>query len=88
MERALLEGELVPLREKLLADEERLEMLLQQSNALEEKCQQERSHHQEAIEVCTGVCHWCIYVTIIVSSLNYQIESFVLYDIWNNRMQE
>lgn len=59
MERALLEGELVPLREKLLADEERLEMLLQQSNALEEKCQQERSHHQEAIEVCTGVCHWC-----------------------------
>ncbi|XP_042881409.1 pleckstrin homology-like domain family B member 1 isoform X3 [Penaeus japonicus] len=52
VERALLEGELVPLREKLLADEDRLEILLQQSNALEEKCQQERSHHQEAIEAC------------------------------------
>ncbi|XP_063585475.1 pleckstrin homology-like domain family B member 1 [Penaeus indicus] len=52
VERALLEGELAPLREKLLADEEHLEMLLQQSNALEEKCQQERSHHQEAIEAC------------------------------------
>lgn len=52
VERALLEGELVPLREKLLADEERLEMLLQQSSALEEKCQQERSHHQQAIEAC------------------------------------
>lgn len=61
MERALLEGELVPLREKLLADEERLEMLLQQSSALEEKCQQERSHHQQAIEVCTGVNHWCCF---------------------------
>lgn len=59
MERALLEGELVPLREKLLADEDRLEILLQQSNALEEKCQQERSHHQEAIEVRARVYHCC-----------------------------
>lgn len=51
VERALLEGELVPLREKVAADEERLAALLQRSNELEDRCQQERHHHQEAIEV-------------------------------------
>nr|XP_045622979.1 pleckstrin homology-like domain family B member 2 isoform X5 [Procambarus clarkii]XP_045622980.1 pleckstrin homology-like domain family B member 2 isoform X5 [Procambarus clarkii]XP_045622981.1 pleckstrin homology-like domain family B member 2 isoform X5 [Procambarus clarkii]XP_045622982.1 pleckstrin homology-like domain family B member 2 isoform X5 [Procambarus clarkii]XP_045622985.1 pleckstrin homology-like domain family B member 2 isoform X5 [Procambarus clarkii]XP_045622986.1 pleckstrin len=52
VERALLEGELVPLREKVAADEERLAALLQRSNELEDRCQQERHHHQEAIEAC------------------------------------
>lgn len=52
VERALLEGELVPLREKAAVEEERLAALLQKSQELEERCQQERQHHQEAIEAC------------------------------------
>lgn len=52
VERALLEGELVPLREKMTLDEERLSALLLRSNELEERCQQERHHHHEAIEAC------------------------------------
>ncbi|KAG7165669.1 Pleckstriny-like domain family B member 2-like [Homarus americanus] len=52
VERALLEGELVPLREKAVMEEERLAGLLQRSNEIEERCQQERQHHQEAIEAC------------------------------------
>lgn len=51
VERALLEGELVPLREKAAVEEERLAALLQKSQELEERCHQERQHHQEAIEV-------------------------------------
>lgn len=51
MERALLEGELVPLREKAATEEERLAALLKKSEELEERCFQERQHHQEAIEV-------------------------------------
>lgn len=52
VERALLEGELVPLREKAAVEEQRLAALLQKSQELEERCQQERQHHQEAIEAC------------------------------------
>lgn len=51
VERALLEGELVPMREKAAIEEERLAALLQKSQELEERCLQERQHHQEAIEV-------------------------------------
>lgn len=51
VERALLEGELVPMREKAAIEEERLAALLQKSQDLEERCLQERQHHQEAIEV-------------------------------------
>ncbi|XP_050738373.1 pleckstrin homology-like domain family B member 1 isoform X4 [Eriocheir sinensis] len=52
VERALLEGELVPMREKAAMEEERLAALLQKSQELEERCLQERQHHQEAIEAC------------------------------------
>ncbi|MPC08636.1 hypothetical protein E2C01_001226 [Portunus trituberculatus] len=51
VERALLEGELAPQREKATMEEERLAALLQKSQELEERCNQERHHHQEAIEV-------------------------------------
>lgn len=51
VERALLEGELAPQREKAAMEEERLAALLQKSQELEERCNQERQHHQEAIEV-------------------------------------
>ncbi|XP_063861562.1 uncharacterized protein LOC135101478 isoform X2 [Scylla paramamosain] len=52
VERALLEGELAPQREKAAMEEERLAALLQKSQELEERCNQERHHHQEAIEAC------------------------------------
>lgn len=52
VERALLEGELVPLREKMAVDEERMAALLQRSIELEDRCHQERHHHHEAIEAC------------------------------------
>ncbi|KAK7071683.1 hypothetical protein SK128_021169, partial [Halocaridina rubra] len=52
VERALLGGELAPLREKLAAEEQLLEELLQRSRQLEEQCQQEKKYHQDAIEAC------------------------------------
>ncbi|KAG0711701.1 Pleckstrin y-like domain family B member 2 [Chionoecetes opilio] len=52
VERALLEGELVPMRVKAAVEEKRLAGLLQKSQELEERCHQERQHHQEAIEAC------------------------------------
>ncbi|XP_068238737.1 pleckstrin homology-like domain family B member 1 isoform X2 [Palaemon carinicauda] len=52
VERALLGGELAPLREKLNLEEQHLEELLYRSSQLEDQCQQEKQVHQEAIEAC------------------------------------
>ncbi|KAK4311576.1 hypothetical protein Pmani_016937 [Petrolisthes manimaculis] len=52
MERALLEGELGPLREVAAVEAQRLEDLLTRSSELEVVCQQERQHHQDDIETC------------------------------------
>ncbi|XP_064098310.1 pleckstrin homology-like domain family B member 1 isoform X3 [Macrobrachium nipponense] len=52
VERALLGGELGPLREKLASDEQHLEELLYRSSQLEDQCQQEKHIHQEAIDAC------------------------------------
>lgn len=65
MERALLEGELGPLRESAALEAQRLEDLLTRSRELEEMCQQERQQHQDDIEV-TSPClssHETIYTT-------------------------
>ena len=51
MERALLEGELAPLRAQQTKDEEKLSELLSQSDNMEERHNQERLDDQSAIQV-------------------------------------
>lgn len=52
----------MPLREKMAVDEERMAALLQRSIELEDRCHQERHHHQEAIEVSAvyKTCAFCM----------------------------